>query len=468
MGQSSSIFDIPVSIFRPSPRPQKFHTESTTDVRSPVSTPQDLAVTQMATERPKKLANTSSASVDSRFCPESTRSYTTKSPEVDRIDQKPCQTLQAISVDARIQDNAYVDIDVVRRAKPIRTMLPSIPTEILLVVARSLPLSSIISLNYSCKVVHSKMDVSIQEILGEDKETTQLVRYVVEANPPEAVVFRDCIGFSQPPMMPIAHRLERLELLCMLDRDRKLPLSKAVCSGCANMHERSSFSGEALAESCRERYCTKYARRIWICPHWIFDHNLVNTSTVPQGHHHCGNSGVVLGTVVGRPYLTWPIATFRENDEMPRKSHVDRVLSSLDIPVCTHVRLCNTYVSSLYSPDCKKIQCSLGTGRLIQYCRCSACVLLPPQPTRTQVRYAVKCGKIDELEDGIGCGKCETCGTNFHFRLERQKTGERVLKLHVLKAIRAFRGCSDRTWIEQSTNPTKIEGIERAWYTATR
>lgn len=340
MGQSSSIFDIPVSIFQSSLRPRLSHADSTTDVRSPVSPTQDSAVTPMVTEVPKKSANTSSESVDSIFCPDPTRSYIAKSAEADWIDQRPYQALRPISVDDKIQDSAYVGTDFVRSVKSTRTILPSIPTAILLIIARSLPLSSVMSLTYSCKVIHSKMDVSIQEILGEDEETTQLVQYVVEANPLEAHTFGNGIKFSQSPVMPLAHHSERLELLSMLDRERKIPpSSKAVCCGCANMHERSSFSGDALAKPSRERYCIKYARRIWICPHWIFDHNLVNVSTILQGYYECGTTGVWLGTVVERPCVEWPIATFSETDEMPPKSLVDGILSSLRIPVCTHVRL---------------------------------------------------------------------------------------------------------------------------------
>lgn len=48
-------------------------------------------------------------------------------------------------------------------------------------------------------------------------------------------------------MVGVEHHSERLKVLCMLDRDRKIQPSKAVCSGCLDMHNRFLFSGELLA-----------------------------------------------------------------------------------------------------------------------------------------------------------------------------------------------------------------------------
>ena len=47
--------------------------------------------------------------------------------------------------------------------------------------------------------------------------------------------------WSLPNMAQNVHHTERLELLSMLERDGKVPPSKAVCTGCADTHDRSLF-----------------------------------------------------------------------------------------------------------------------------------------------------------------------------------------------------------------------------------
>ena len=71
------------------------------------------------------------------------------------------------------------------------------------------------------------------------------------------------------------HHSERFKLLYMLDRGQKVPPSKAVCSCCADTHDRSLFPSESLAQSSQDRRCLGSAGPIWVCSHWTFDHSLV-------------------------------------------------------------------------------------------------------------------------------------------------------------------------------------------------
>lgn len=346
----------------------------------------------------------------------------------------------------------------VASGKHVRTVLPSFPTEIILIVAKYLPPSSLMSLSYSCRNIHNKMGVSIEHSLGEKKRTARLSKNALETNLPKLSLLDGGIKLSLPTTVGNVYHSERLKLLCMLDRDQKVPPSKAVCSGCADTHDRSLFSSKSLEQSSTERCCLGSAGRLWICPHWVFDHNLVTTSAEPHQSHMCGNKGVsVLAISLDRtrPNVSWPITVLRDNNDAPSKQLVKDVLSRINIRVCKHLRIADAFVLRLYSPDCRMLRWVMNASKPVPYCQCSSCA------------WQISERHLGRYPDALTGRRCEHCGAHVFFGIRADDNGQETLKLVVRTEIREFRGCTDRAWIEQVTDPAEFEGLEQAWYAAT-
>ena len=361
------------------------------------------------------------------------------------------------------EDNSSVRRSYMPKAAglgPFQNSLSDLPTELLLLVARHLAPSSLMSLTYSCRSIHNKMGVSIEHSLGKKNEIARLSEFALSANLPKSTLTRRAVIWTMPPTVaPNTYRSERLKLLYMLDRDQNIPPSKAVCSGCADTHDRSLFSSESLAQPSSQRRCLGSAGRLWICPHWIFDHNLVTTSAAPKGIHMCGIRKVFMLAVDHRttePTVIWPIAVLRDKRDAPSNEFVEDILGHMNVSICKHLRSSDAFVSRLYSPDCEKLR---GKGELPPYCRCSSCAWQLSHPVPAEYP-----GLFRSLFTG---GHCESCGTEVHFCISAYSDSGWMLELVVKKKIRSFRGCTDRAWIEQVTNPVEFEGLERKWYAAT-
>ena len=336
---------------------------------------------------------------------------------------------------------------------PLRIGLPDLCVDILLMVAVYLPPSSQMSLGYSCSKIRDKLDFSTKSLLGERYKLAQLPRSALRSRLPRLIFLPGVYAkWCLPTMAQNVHHAERLNLLCMLDRDGKIPPSKAVCSGCADTHDRSLFSSESLAQSSSERRCLGSAGRIWVCPHWIFDHNLVTTSSKLGGSHACGKKRVAVVTVDHaftdtEPTIMWPIAVLRGSGEAPSKKLVEGILARTDLRVCKHLNFSDNFVSSLYNPDCKK----LWTHENDPICPCPVCTRQPQPATAA------------ESLDSFSGGTCESCGTNLCFTIRANRDGEKELKLVIRRKILRFQGCTDWAWIEQVDAPRDFEELERKW-----
>ncbi len=292
--------------------------------------------------------------------------------------------------------------------------LPGLPTEIILIVARYLPPSGLMSLSYSCRVIRNKLNVSIEHSFGTKINTAQLS---VSALPDNLLprISPDGRGFTHPRPTTVRspYHEERLKLLCMLDHDQMIPPSKAVCSGCADTHDRSLFSHRSLAQSPSERLCVGRAGRVWICPHRIFDHNLVNTSKEPLRNHFCGHRSVIMSTLkheTTEHFFMWPILVLGGNHDAPSKELVAKILARTDVNVCKHLRFSDSCLSRLYSPDCKKLRLESDD---LSFCPCSTCVWQLAQPSRAgQLSSPNANGDsiLGSLSDR-GCGYCSAAVT---------------------------------------------------------
>ena len=348
--------------------------------------------------------------------------------------------------------------------EPVRLEMSNLPIEIVLIVAEYLSPSNVMSLTYSCARFRKAMGVSIEKLLGKKDGRVQLARSALQDNLPR----RTSLGWTLPTGLRDEHHSERLNLLCMLDRDQKIPQSRAVCSSCADTHDRSLFSSDSLAQSSRERRCLGSAGRIWVCPHWIFDHNLVTTSTDPRESHQCGYKGVSVWTfdkAAGQPVRKQPIVpvvirpmvSLRDKDDPPSKEHVNDVLHRMNLSICKHLRSTDAGLLQLYSPDCLYLRRSTLVGS--PDCKCQACVWRLRRPSHEEWT------SLNLSTDG----KCKCCGTLvcfYIFTIGDQESGVETLWLLVERDIRGFGECTDRAWIESVDDPAEFERLEREWKAA--
>lgn len=333
--------------------------------------------------------------------------------------------------------------------------LPNIPTEIVQIIVGLLPPSAVISLSYSCRALRCRISVSHEGMLGKPSNSRELSSATLGLNVPQFSIVNAKAKISVPTPSRDKYLPERLELLCLLDRDQMIPTTKKICSGCASTHENSFFSPESLLQPNHQRLCVGMAGRLWVCPHWQFDHNLITTSSTPDTSHHCGDHSVWVCFDGKRPRIIWPIKVLQDGDITTLKETVDDLLHSMNIPICKHLRFSDPFVSRLYSPDCKQLRWrQYGAGRGPP-CNCSSCLSYLTQ----------RHGKADLPVHGAG--ECETCGTRMFFSIAAQRDGSGdVLELNIERAVESFRGCTDHAWLQQISDPAECEEFERAWYTA--
>ena len=385
-------------------------------------------------------------------------------PPQDRsiIRKTPNEKGEPISSSEDVSSEIRTCMTQVASVEPVQTILPSLPTEIILIVAQYLAPSSLMSLTYSCRTIRYKMGVSIEDLLGKKKQKVQLSENALSNNLPKMVILNGEITHSLPTMPRDVHHSERLTLLYMLDRDEKVPLSKAVCADCADTHDRSLFSSKSLAQPSCERRCLGSVGRVWICPHWKIDHNLVTSSAEPRDIHYCRNTGALVTMDEDdvnnetTPRVTWRILKLHGNNDAPSKEAVDDILRLIGINVCKHLQFADAFVSRLYSPDCKKLR------SFDLYCRCSSCVRQLSRPHHGGYIYGLT--KYTGFRSG---GNCESCGTNVHFQIRADRNGQETLELVVQRKIGMFQGCTDPAWIEQVNDPSEFDELERKWYVAT-
>ena len=315
------------------------------------------------------------------------------------------------------------------------------------------------------------MGVSINLVLGEKDVTVRTLGRSIRSDTWKLKSGKGPEEYALPTQTRNVHHSERLKLLCMLDQDRMLLPSRAVCSVCADVHDRSLFSPESLAQPSAERCCIGFPGRIWICPHWTLDQRLITTSTTPLRTHGCGEN-VFVGIIDKRPCVYWPIALLRDKESAPSQKLVEDILCSLNLPICKHKRFCDPWISRLYSPSCRKLRWMQDPNDPHPFCRCLSCDSQTPPTNYTQdflklyrhQPYDRLCQAIDDLDGG----KCEFCATKVVFRIVRQKNSAYLLNLIIRREIRDFQGCTDSAWIEQVTDPADFEMLGRDCSAATR
>ena len=172
--------------------------------------------------------------------------------------------------------------------KPVRKTFFNLPIEIVLDVAEYLPPSSLVSFElFIFENPPSVMHFTSNGIL----KTSQKARFGFDLlDHPLEKLDRICMkqGALQPESMSTSrsqlHLSERLELLCILDRDGSIPSSQTVCSGGVDTHASCSslFSISSFAQTSSQRRCLGSAGSMWICPHRILDYDQAQIGKEPK------------------------------------------------------------------------------------------------------------------------------------------------------------------------------------------
>ena len=339
-----------------------------------------------------------------------------------------------------------------------RPILVRIPTEIICLIASFLPPSSLMSFQYSCHEIHYKIGTPIDQVLGIKSRLHSVLSSTRERITEDPVPSRSlcCDFFETPIVEPTAHHTERLELLCMLDRDQKFSPSRAICSGCADTHDRSRFSEVSLRHCSRQRICLGKAGRIWLCPHRVFDYTQYVAYKNLYVYHQCGQNEISINLWPRGVQISWPVIVLDMDNFAPSKRSVEAVLAPLSLPICRHLRFNDPFISGLYSPDCERLRLGLYDGLRAPKCYCSSCSWQRLRPESEWYYF-----------EGTG-GWCENCKTFISFRIRRKEECRPVLQLVVQRRLKDFRDCTDDAWIEQVSDPADFHEFEQAWYAATR
>lgn len=329
----------------------------------------------------------------------------------------------------------------------IRKSLQQMPTELLLLIAQSLPPSGLMSLTYTCQRIKRNLNVSIRDILGpsqsvKDSTFEEIRRKLEELRRGMSLPnltgrtglkgnAANCDSHSDPK------RLERLELVYMLDRDGQIAPSKAVCSTCAAVHEVSLFSVDSLRLDPRNRQCVGSAGRIWICPHWHISHE--EAHTMVRDSHVCGSQKVFVGQLgLNDATIILPV-THLVGGEVPSRRKVKKVLQPLDIYVCPHLRVKDKFILRHYSPDCSRLKSdSMFVGspqHCTDLCKCKACLW--------------------------GLCTCAACGTVICFSINTLIGGRSTLYITPRREIPNC-NITDPKWISQVASPPEIAAFDRA------
>lgn len=111
----------------------------------------------------------------------------------------------------------------------------NLPDELLLQVTAFLPPVYLVSLSYTCRYFRRFLNCSIKDVLG----------------------WKNPSGKSSRKIRSMVFKAQRLELLCLLERDGKIPHSKLICGTCSMTHAKSSFLPA----------CAGMIGQFWLSPH---------------------------------------------------------------------------------------------------------------------------------------------------------------------------------------------------------
>ena len=304
--------------------------------------------------------------------------------------------------------------------------LQNLPAELILIITASLDPVNLMCLSYTCRHFRNSLGFSINETLGDPRDT---IRWG------ERGFIR---GAFEAADRTIEIREQRLELLCLLDQDGKLSPTTAICSACATSHEKRWFSAVSLKEANDERECKGYTGKVWICPHQSLTHKQVNSDhywrpgDIPS---RIGSCNACRGISLRSWSSAAEYAILNISAESNLLEHnVEKALQMFDASICPHLRLSDPFVSTLYSCDCACLE--LDEYRVTcRRCHCRACKL---------------------------SNQCHSCNTNIFFEIQRSWCGKRILLATVIRHFGGY-GPTSPLWLSQIVQPSEFYDLRRGW-----
>ena len=212
------------------------------------------------------------------------------------------------------------------------SVLLALPAEIILLIVENLPPTAAASLSYSCRVLRSWLEPEVDSLL--DQVKTQSIDTLR--------------GF-------------RLELLCMLEMDGRIPYTKAVCSGCAQTHDKKHFTALAIAKAPSSRQCRGRECCVWVCPHRQFTYGQLRAYEEGKLElpHSCPDKKQNWSSDGHDPCiaLLWWYNTESGSKRTDQRDRLVELTARLHLPL----NLCHGHGSrfqedALYAPICPHIQ----------------------------------------------------------------------------------------------------------------
>lgn len=303
-----------------------------------------------------------------------------------------------------------------------QSALQNLPIELILEIAKSLGPVPSVALNYTCRY--------FSRVLSPSAATQDFKVQLRSARLEES--FKLCV----PPYN--AERLaQRLELLSLLDRDGFLSPTTSICSGCAKIHDKSSFSSESLMQPSCERQCLGLTGRVWICPHTTLNYEQINTEEeypykrCPKPYGLCKHCAITVDTHRFSSEISFPFFHVPPEAD-PWGTQAAAALANLDLQMCPHMRLRDAPLSNLYASNC-------WWGPTLMYpCSCDVC---------------------SRINRG---GRCAVCAAAARFYVT--KSSDDCRTLWVIIQRRFEEECIDsQRWNDRISQPNACNAMEAGW-----
>lgn len=225
--------------------------------------------------------------------------------------------------------------------------LLDLPTELILMIAKNLSQLQLLPWSYTCRFFRGTLDTS--HVRAKFKICEECL-YQLNYNGIHLHYSIKCSAIRRG----IAHHLEILRLL---DRDKFLSPTKAICGPCANTHDRSMFSFREANVPNYQRQCLGAMGRFWICPHENLSHETVFWSPSSFNRHpmpesHCQKCRVNVHIGSSESTVDFPIFMMPPGPETGDKLAA-KALSKLNLQICPHARLGDAILPDLSSAGCK-------------------------------------------------------------------------------------------------------------------
>lgn len=367
-----------------------------------------------------------------------------KDRDVPDTHQNPQRSRSARCSNASIESSVLVIIrnpkqymKNCRKSNTARSLsrIQLLPQELIIKIIPYLPLSSALSLSYTCKTFRQAIEATIED-LAYSIDIHSFLKGLKESDDERRV------------------RLERLKFLCMLERDERLSAAKAICCGCMMTHNVSLFSSAALQQRPCQRLCMGREGRLWICPHRIWYHAQLQ-EVEKQGRKAsqcaaecgCPNGEVLVSSTSKVPpsmetytlFVFYPILTMPKSSAF-RISSVERALAAFDVNICPHMRLGDGVMIDAFHRDWPRLE--------------------GPRLSRTWNQRAFE---GSPSVHGVKL-ECEACKTLTSFHPSRYDGSTTTIWAQVSRCIP--KTVTDPAWITSLYMPEDFGRLQEDWQTS--